>query len=370
MKIGKTTTTTKFSSTPIPISPYSVAKKPPSVEEDMKSFLEKRERAQVNEARLAQVTKITEQERLQAAQLRKERENIEGGGRASGSSTGQAEKYSVDTANGAIRVATKDEPNPLSYEEAKRLSDEIKAGIEKREATKARTERRGVFTMGATGGLQVVEGATMTAEDVAVMQAVQKAQEGGDKRSAIDILEEELKRYKLIEEFRGGTAKPDLLDDADRLLKLKALFGGDEETKTLLKGILQTMTEGSKQGLTEIKGQVASLQEQLLKKDREVFETKVLSEIASIKQAAKEEAAGKQAVNEYGIMQQGLTSAVGELKGLRQDARDVVQTVMSRRPSPLTPEQRKVLTTGITEEVRGQDEISKLGHALFSGARN
>ena len=276
-------------------------------------------------------------------------------------------KFFYDDKTGVIRGA-KDGELGMTWDEAEKVADRAKAESE----AKADKGRRGVFILDKDGNLQVAEGATLTAEDVAVMNAVGKAQATGDTRSAMEILKDKVEEYHTMQELTGGGKKTGTLEDeVQRWEAMKKVFGGDEETKTLLSGIYSLLKEGAKgtgesQEAKDLKERFDKLLSQM-EKDKEERqkerEAAFLARFDSMETRFTKELADAKAKDEYGIMSQGMTTVASELKGVRGD----FASIFGKRPAPFTEAERKQLTEGISEEAKGEDKLRKLEEKVFFG---
>jgi|GEM_PF-4691392 hypothetical protein len=299
--------------------------------------------------------------------------------------THQEGKYSVDNDTGDIKVASTADKTALTWDEAEKLSKDITKKIEARKKAEADAEakkkkeadaegkpKEGPFTMDAEGNLQVREGASLTAQDVAVMNAVGKAQEGGDKRSAMEILTDKVNEFKTLQGFiDGGGKKSTLEEDIARYEAMKKIFGGDDATNTRLQRIeaaVATLAEGggSNEQVTvlyaELKKLRADLQEAKEKAMIDGFTNQMKGLEGQITNLQKQMVSGK-IKGEYDIMGQGLTLLDNRLGGLER----TLTGLFGKRPAPLSASERKAITEGLGDTTQAEQELLKAEEAALFG---
>jgi hypothetical protein len=335
----------------------------------LETVIEQSEKLAVKRAQLAQVDRLTEEERAVAARLKQQTDEMERGKKTPDGN--KSEKYSVDQSTGSIRVATADEPNALNMGEAEVLSAKIKADIEARKKAD-RDTKEGPFVLAPDGSLQVKEGASMTGQDVAVLQAVTRAQEGGDRRSAMDILKEKREEFLTLQEWTGGGNKRgDIIDDLERLAKIKELLGMDAATKELLAGIRDKLDNlgkgaGENEQVKDLREQITKLNESIQQKEKEALETQIRGlnqQLLTMEARLEKKLADTETKDEYSIMHTGLKGALEELKGIRGD----LVAILKQPPPALSPEQKKTITKGISEDAKREASLQALEEQTFFG---
>jgi hypothetical protein len=337
--------------------------------ESLNAIIEQNEKLAVKKVQLAQVDRIAEEERAATAKLKKDTDELERGKTPPRSEA--REKYSVDPATGDIRVATADEPNALSMSEAEALSSKTKTGIEARKKSEKDT-KEGPFTLGPSGEIVIKEGASMTSQDLAVLQAVNKAQEGGDRRSSMEILKEKRDEFITMQEWTGGNRNQGGFSDfVDTFTKIKDAFGMDAETKavfTAIKDKLDNIGKGTGE-TEEVKGlreQVNKLSEAIQQKEKEVLQGQISAlnnQLNTMEARLEKKLAEAETKDEFSIMHTALKGAIDELKGVRGD----LVTIFKAPPSPLSSGEKKKITQGISEDAQKEAALQTLEEQTFFG---
>ena len=155
------------------------------------------------------------QKRLAEERGTKSREKSEG--------EGEAEKYSVDTDTGAIKVASTSD-KALTWDEAEKLSKEIKEDIEIREKKEGGDEP--IFVLSETGAWTLNPKAKVGTTEFAVFQMYQDSLRKGEPIDPVEELtrrEEQMARLKDAMGVKPGGEDTEitLLDKLDRLGMLK-----------------------------------------------------------------------------------------------------------------------------------------------------
>jgi hypothetical protein len=297
----------------------------------------------------------------------------------------QNEKYSVDQETGDIKVASTADAKQLTWDEAEKLSKDITKKIEARKKADADAEakrkteadsqgksKEGPFTLAEDGSLQVREGASLTAQDVAVMNAVGKAQESGDKRSAMEILTDKVNEFKTLQEFIGVGGKKSTIDEeVERYKAMKTVFGGDDTTTKLLAGILGKLDQfiqggGNNEQVTALTTEVQKLQGQLEAKERKELVDTFTGQVKGLEgqiASLQKQIVGGKVKGEYDIMGQGLTLLDNRLGGLEK----TLQGFFGKRAAPLSQSERKAITEGLGETGKDEEKLLAAEEAAFFG---
>jgi len=283
------------------------------------------------------------------------------------------EKYSVETETGDIRVATKDEPNPLSWAEAEKLSAKIKRGIEERKRAETKTEKgekEPPFIQDAEGNWMLNPKARITGMELLAFEAVRKSQERGQPLDPFEVMKERAKDIEMIRTvFGGGKEGGKFLDSVEDLVQLKTLLGADEELKTLLAGIYKRLGEGEggKGASEEVKAlteRIDKLTEELHQKELERRDEQIrglTTEIANLRTDFAKAVSEARAKDEYGIMSEGLgviDRRLGAIEG-------IVRARLGRQPALLPEGEKGELTKAISAEAIAEEELDKLAEQAF-----
>jgi len=285
----------------------------------------------------------------------------------------RSEKYSVDRETGDITVATKDEPNPLSWGEAEKLSSKIKKSIEDREKKEAKAgegDKEPPFTIDSEGNWQLNPKAKIGGMELLAFEAVRKSGEQGESLDPFEVMKERARDVETMRTvFGAGGGGGGLSELTETLLKLKELTGADEDTKNLLAGIYKKLSEGGEgkgeseevKGLSErVDKLVAELQQKELEKRDEQIE-RITTELSNLRgEIARQSEKGK-ATDEYGIMSEGLRVVDRRLGAIES----TIQGIFGKRPGLLPAGQRKEITEAIGEEAKGETELDQLAEVVF-----
>jgi len=283
------------------------------------------------------------------------------------------EKYSVEIDTGDIRVATKDEPNPLSWAEAEKLSTKIKRGIEERKKAEARVgkeDKEPPFIQDKDGNWMLNPKAKIGGMELLAFEAVRKSQERGERLDPFEVMKERAKDVEMMRSVFGtGKEGGRLTDSLEDLIKLKTLLGADADSKTMLAGIYNLLREGGagKGESEEVKGlreDLKTLREELERKEREKLTNQITSlsnDLTSLRGELAKVREGATATSEYGIMSEGL-KMIDHRLGAMESA---VQGFFGKRPPLLGEAAKRELTEAIGEEAKEEEEIEKLAEEAF-----
>jgi len=293
------------------------------------------------------------------------------------------EKYSVDTETGAIKVASTTDKAALTWDEAGKLSKEIKKGIEEQEKKAAKAEakekaeakasegeKESPFLQDSKGNWIINPKARVSGMELLAFEAVRKSQEKGEPADPFEILANQAERIETMRSvFGGGKGGGGFLDSVEDLLKLKTLLGTDEDTKNLLAGIYKKLTEegGGKGESEEVKGlrtDLKDMREELQQKERERLEGQItnlntaMTDMRADLARARTEA---RATDEYGIMSEAIKMVdrrMGAIEG-------TIRGAMGKSPGLLPAGVKEELTQAISEESVEEQALDKLAEKVF-----
>lgn len=307
---------------------------------------------------------------------------------------GEEAKYSIETETGRIRVASKDEPHPLTYDEADKLSRRIESklteqGQRKDEKSTPKvtyvyddvTNKIRMAREGEIGGtLQEAKELKAMAEksDTKVDQEPQFIRGEGDKWipnpkakfSSMDMMFWQM--YQKAEQ-KGEATDPFeyMSQQAEKMLLMRRAFGGDSdsEVKQTLKAIMDYLKEGgAKKGESEdlkaLREQITSLNQRIVEKENAELVGIVNSLRTEVSQlrgdVTKEREKGK-GKNELDIMSEGLTLLDRRLGGIEQ----LVRGAIVKPPKGFSPGEKEQLTEKISTELEQQARVRDLAKDLW-----
>ncbi len=293
------------------------------------------------------------------------------------------EKYSVDTDTGAIKVASTTDKTALTWDEAEKLSKEIKKGIEEQEkkSTKAEAKERAEaragegdkeipFIQDGEGNWILNPKAKIGGMELLAFEAVRKSQERGEPLDPFEVMKERARDIEMMRSvFGAGEGGRGPIDSVEDLIKLKSLLGADEDTKALLSGIYKRLSEGGEgkgesEDIKALRDELKDLNKKLEQKERERLADQItglqneMSNIRGELTKARTEASAK---NEYGIMSEGLKVADRRLGAIE----NVIQGIFGRRSPLLGAGEKKGLTEAISKEAKEEAELEELAEKVF-----
>lgn len=285
------------------------------------------------------------------------------------------EKYSVDTKTGVIKMADKDDKSGLSWGEAEKLSERVKADLAEQQK-QARKDAEGEskdlpFVLDENGNITVPAGAKLSGQNLLILQAIKKSEERGEKRSAREILEEEVKHQEFIDSLRGkGQGGGGLLSTVDEMLKAKELFATDSGVKEILTKMSEQLTKigtgtSDSPKVELLSTQITELTKRLEDQEKQTLRDQIASQNAKIEAldaALKKQGATQTAMNEFGIM----SKVVDKVDSAGKDLKETVLTLLSKPAPPMPEAERAAITEAIGTEATKVSAKQELGAKLFT----
>ncbi len=312
----------------------------------------------------------TLQKRLAEERGTKPREENEG--------SEEAEKYSVDTDSGAIKVASTSDKRALTWDEAEKLAKEMKKDIEAR----AGNEKEPAFVLGEQGAWTVNPKAKVGLGEFAVYQMYQDSLRRGD---PIDPIEELARREEASAHLKeamgikavGGDTEMGMIDKLDKLGMLKKSEGGEGGLLTLLNsmGLLKKPGEedAGSQKIGALETQIKELAESLHKQEMETIKNAVVNLSTQLTELRKDMATGTQLEGRYALLEKTITTIDNQLSGIRTDVKPIIIGLTSgsggAEPAKKSPEAKARLSKGLKEAVAQEKEAKALEDELLFGGK-
>ncbi|MDD5510447.1 MAG: hypothetical protein PHI12_06540 [Dehalococcoidales bacterium] len=285
------------------------------------------------------------------------------------------EKYSVDTATGVIKVADSSDKSPLSWGEAEKLSQRIKSDLmDQKNRDKKDTDgeaKKTPFVLDAEGNVKIADGAQLSASDLLIVQAINKSQAQGEKRTAREILEEEMKHQEFIDSLRGRNAPSGgLLDNIDQLVKAKELFGTNKELLDTLTLLSKKMDDAGNTGkespvMEALRAQITDLTRRLDDQEKQTLRDQIAAQNAKLEAFSlelKKQGSSQAAKSEYDIM----GKAMDKIDGAGKDIKETILTLLQKPAPPMAAMERSAITEAISEEASKITAKQELGKQIFT----
>jgi len=313
--------------------------------------------------------------------------------------TGTApEKYSVDTDTGAIKVASTTD-KALTWDEAVKLSKEIKTDIETREGG----EKEPAFVLGEGGAWTLNPKAKIGFGEFAVFQMYQDSLKKGE---PIDPVEELARREEASVRLKeamgikpGGDTEMTMLDKLDKLGMLKKGEGGEgtllsqlsalgllkksgEEGSATQIEILDKLSQlgllkkpgeedAGSQTIMALQTEVKELKESLQKQEMDTLKNVVTSLSNQMAELRKEIANTGRLEGRYALLEKTITTIDSQLSGIRSDAKPILSAIGGggKEPARKSPEEKAKIARGLKEAVALEKEAHELEDELLFGGR-
>lgn len=285
------------------------------------------------------------------------------------------EKYSVDTKTGVIKMADKDDKSGLSWGEAEKLSERVKTDLaeQQKQAKKAEEgESKDLpFVLDENGNITVPAGAKLSGQNLLILQAIKKSEEKGEKRSAREILEDEMKHQEFIDSLRGkGQGGGGMLSNVDEMLKAKELFATDSGVKEILTKMSEQLTKigtgtSDSPKVELLSTQITELTKRLEDQEKQTLRDQIAlqnAKIEALDAALKKQGATQTAMNEFGIM----SKVVDKVDSAGKDLKETVLTLLSKPAPPMPEAERAAITEAIGTEATKVSAKQELGAKLFN----
>lgn len=308
----------------------------------------------------------------------------------------EAEKYSVDTATGAIKVASTTDKRALTWDEAEKLSKEIKKDLEG-------SVKEPAFVLGEQGAWTLNPKGNIGFGEFAVFQMYQDSLRRGEPIDPVEELtrrEEQSVRLKEAMGVKAGgeDSEMTMLDKLDKLGMLKkgegeggllaqlAALGllkktGEEGSTTQLEmldkldslGLLKKPGEGveGSQTIMALQTEVKELRESLQKQEMGAMKNAVISISNQMTELRKAIADGGKLEGRYALLDKTIGAIENQLTGIRTDAKPLLAAIGGaggKGPTPKSPEEKAKLARGLKQAVVLEEEARKLeDELLFSG---
>ena len=314
----------------------------------------------------------------------------------------EPEKYSVDTETGAIKVASTTDKTALTWDEAEKLSKNIKSELaskaekgEKKvtyvydsdaktvrmakegeiggtldqakelkkmaEESKGKGEEESPFITDEHGNWTLNPKAKVTGVELMALESIRKAQERGEPVDPIEAMAQAADKIKIFQDTLGGggRALPDWMTDPAKFIEtVERISGGgkvDEALKQQVTGLEKTLAdmredrykeqiEGQRQEIKTLGGKVGELTDRVADLSKPATgrtEMDILHEIAS----------------------EGIGVLKTELPGFRRDIKEAIGSTVL--PPAKSADERKQRTTKLRQAVEADEDIEKIGRRLF-----
>lgn len=324
---------------------------------------------------------------------RKEAEEIEAAERARRES-----KYSVDEDTGSIKVATTSE-KALSWEEAQKLSKEIKKEIEERgkgkevkyvydtETNQVRMAKGGElggtleqakelkkmaeegskgagespFIQDAEGNWQLNPKARVTGVELMALESIRKAHERGEPVDPLDALAESAERMRVYKEALGGGERqlPAWMTDPVQFIQTIRTISPEPKAD-----------EGAKEEIAEMRRTIEGLkedkyQERIATQEQHIhtLTSKVSELIDKVNDLSKPRTGMTEMDILHDVATRGISLVETELPGLRKDIKEAVRGVTL--PPAKTTEERTERKRKYGKALETDEKIEELGRSIF-----
>jgi len=297
------------------------------------------------------------------------------------------EKYTVDTATGAIKVATTTD-KALTWDEAEKLAQDV--------AARAKKEGGGEpsFILGETGAWTLNPKAKMGTNEFAVFQMYQESLRRGEPIDPVEELtnrEEQMARLKEAMGVKGGKEDSEvtLLDKLDRLgmlrkgegeggllaqldsLGLLRKLGGEEGrpsqidmlTQLNALGLMKTPGgEGESSKFTALLEEFKEFKESAQKQEMDNVKTMVTSLTTSLSEMRKEMANTGRLEGRYALMEKAIATVDNQLSGIRSDAKPLLASLGGGGGEPVkrSAEEKAKMAKGLKQAVVLEKEARDL----------
>jgi len=333
------------------------------------------------------------------------------------------EKYSIDTDTGAIKVASTTDKTALTWDEAEKLSREIKKDIEAREKRED-VGKEPAFVVGEHGAWTLNPKAPIGFGEFAVFQMYQDSLKRGE---PIDPVEELTKREEQSARLKeamgvktgGEDTEMTMLDKLDKLGMLKKGEGeggllaqldslgllrksGEEGRDTqidmlsqldqlgLLRktgeeggssqiamlsqldqlGLLKKPGEGEgSQTILALQTEVKELRESLQKQEMDNIKNVMVSLSNQLGELRKEMSNQGKLEGRYALMDKTISTIDSQLSGIRSDVKPLVMAAGggTSEPRKKSPEEKAKIAKGLKEAVVLEKEARQLEDELLFG---
>ena len=302
-------------------------------------------------------------------------------------------KYSVDTATGAIKVASSTD-KALTWDEAEKLSKDMDARLKRESGGEP------IFILGETGAWTLNPKAKVGTNEFAVFQMYQESLRRGEPIDPVEELtkrEEQMARLKSAMGVKEGDSEITLLDKLDRLGMLKKGEGeggllaqmdslgllrksGEEGSTTQIElldklnalGLLKTPGgEGESSKFTALLQEFKEFKETAQKQEMDNVKTVVASIGNQMTEMRKEIANGGRLEGRYALMEKTINTIDNQLSGIRSDAKPLLAGIAGggREPSKKSPEERARIAKGLKEAVTLEKRARELENDLLFGGK-
>lgn len=313
-------------------------------------------------------------------------------------------KYSVDSDTGAIKVASTTDKTALTWDEAEKLSKEIKKDLG--EARKRQEAEGGgkepAFVLGEQGAWSLNPKAKIGFGEFAVFQMYQDSLKRGE---PIDPVEELARREEASARLKeamgvktaGGDSEMSTLDKLDKLGLLKkgegegALlsqldsFGllrkpGEEGRATQIDmlekldqlGLLKKTGEGdaASQTITGLQTEVKALRESLQKQEMDTLKNVVVSLSNQMSELRKDMSNQGKLEGRFALMDKTIGTIDSQLTGIRSDAKPLLSSLAGGgggEPRKKSPEEKAAIAKGLKGAVALEKEAKALEDELLFG---
>ena len=316
----------------------------------------------------------------------------------------EPEKYSVDTTTGVIKVASTTDKMALTWDEAEKLSKNIKAELAdkakkgerkvayvydpdtntvrmaredeiggtleqakelKRMASegKGKGEEESPFITDADGNWTLNPRARVTGVELMALESIKRSQERGEEVDPIEVLGRAVEKMKVYQEAFGGGARqsPDWMTDPLKFIEtVERISGGGKGDEAL------------KTELAELRKSLDDMREERHREQVEVQQRQIgaltdkVGELTDLVIDMKRPVTGRTEMDLlHEIADKGLEVIKTELPGFRKDIKDAV--IGGALPLPKSAKEREEQTQRLRHGVKKDREIEAIGRRMFLG---
>lgn len=268
-------------------------------------------------------------------------------------------KFAVDETTGHIRGARENE-KPLTMDEAVTLSERIKRDLPKPAAEAV--ESPFIFT--EEGEWRINPKAKLAWVDMWAFKQFQKEESKGGETDPYAILARFAEQQKIIRESLGTSSGDSETKEVLKEIRDTMRGTADADTKQLLsdiKTLLQTgpTRQGEGEDTKALREQVELLRTSLQDRDKQDLLDKVgnlTTNLTGMREEISRLKSEGQVKGELDIMSKGMDKVD---KGL-SDLLVFAQAIIGKRPTPFDQGEKRLLTQGISEEIKRTTELDKL----------
>jgi len=306
----------------------------------------------------------------------------------------EAEKYSVNTDTGAIKVASTTDKRALTWDEAEKLSKEVKRDLEG-------SVKEPAFVVGEQGAWTLNPKGKIGFGEFAVFQMYQDSLRRGEPIDPVEELtrrEEQSVRLKEAMGVKAGGEDTEMtvLDKLDKLGMLKKGEGeggllttlstlgllkkpGEEGSSTQLDlldkleslGMLKKPGEADTGSpvIAALQTEVKELKESLQKQEMDAVKGAVASMINQLNELRREMTNTGRLEGRYALLEKTITTIDGQLSGIRSDVKPLLSAIGGGGggPAKRSPEEKAKISKGLKEAVALEQEAKSLEDELLFG---